>query len=250
MFTRMVRALHRRATFANVAGLLALFVALGSSSFAAPARTAAGGVAADVKRALKLGKQADKRSKQALSQARKAAAKAAVPGPPGATGAQGAQGPQGPQGDPGPRGTAGEKGSGLGYAQIEYCAVAFPPGCEDFHGGPGWFSSDDTNSPGIDNTVNFVDPAENVGVFCYRGLPFTPHVVMATTMTVGDATAAGAKDTYVVQGRAGSDEHPLVECGFPGGTDNAKTAAVFVRDPATKDLVDPDTDVRVAVLFG
>ena len=249
MFTRMVRALLRRATFANVAGLLALFVALGSSSVAAPARTVASGVAADVKRALKIGKQADKRSKQALAAAKKAAAKAAVPGPPGPPGATGQAGPAGPQGEQGLRGTAGEKGSGLGYAQIEYCPVGPPTGCEDFGDGPGWFSSDDTNSPGIDNTVNFVDPAENVGVFCYRGLPFTPHVVMAATMTVGDATAAGAKDVYFVQGRAGSAEHPLPECHFPGGTDNAKTAAVFVRD-GTGTLTDPDTDVRVAVLFG
>jgi len=74
--------------------------------------------------------------------------------------------------------------------------------------------------------------------------------VMATTMTVGDATANEAKDVYFVQGRAGSDDHPLPECHFPDGTDNSKTAAVFVRDAATSDLVDPDTDVRVAVLFG
>jgi hypothetical protein len=54
---------------------------------------------------------------------------------------------------------------------------------------------------------------------------------------------------YLVQGRAGSTDHPLVECGFAAAVDANKTAAVFVRD-AYGTLEEPDTQLRIFVLFG
>jgi hypothetical protein len=76
-------------------GLLALFVALGGPSYAVDATSSA---TSSLKRALKLAKAADKRSKQALRLAQRVSAQGG-----GATGAQGpagAQGPTGPAGSP------------------------------------------------------------------------------------------------------------------------------------------------------
>jgi hypothetical protein len=225
--------------------LVVLLVGVGSTSWGAPVADTSRSLVADVKRALKLGKAADRRSRKALKEARKAG-----PGPQGAQGAPGAQGLQGPRGADGAQGrtgSPGKAGSGLGYAQIEYCST---PPCEDF-GSVGWFSSDDTNSPGIDNTVNFqTNPAPPDGVFCYHDLPFKPHNVMATIGTVADASTVNVP--YLVQGRAGSADHPLSECPFPAGVDPSKTAAVFVRElaPTPGKTVEPDHTLRVWVLFG
>jgi hypothetical protein len=241
MRSRMKRVATMPASWATLATVVGLVVVLGGSSWAAPAASVPRKLAADVKRALKLGKAADSRSRTAVRRAN-AALKAAGPGP---QGPQGAQGPPGPQGERGVRGSTGAPGSGLGYTQIEYCGN--PGGCEDFPR-EGWFSSDDTNSPGIDNTANFqTNPYPPDGIFCYHDLPFAPHVVMATVGTIGDATAASIP--YLVQGRAGSAEHPLTECGFDAGTDDSRTAAIFVRD-TTGALVAPDHAVRFWVLFG
>jgi hypothetical protein len=229
-----------------VAGLA---VGVADSSGAVPVADSARSLGAEVKRALRLGKSADRTARKALTEAKKARRQAAPgaqgpQGPQGPQGAQGAQGSAGADGAQGRAGAPGKAGSGLGYAQIEYCAAA---PCEDFND-VGWFSSDDTNSPGIDNTVNFqTNPAPPAGVFCYHDLPFQPHVVMATIGTVGDASTTSIP--YLVQGRAGSADHPLSECTFPAGVDPNKTAAVFVRTTAGT-TVEPDHALRVFVLFG
>jgi hypothetical protein len=242
MRSRMTRALRLPVLWVGLA-VAGLLIGVGSSSVAAPLAKAPRSLAAEVKRALKLGKSADRKARKALAEAKKARSQAG-PGPQGPVGAQGPQGAAGAAGAPGRAGSPGKAGSGLGYAQIEYCAA---PPCEDFNG-IGWFSSDDTNSPGIDNTVNFqTSPAPPAGVFCYHDLPFKPHVVMATIGTMGDASTTSIP--YLVQGRAGSTEHPLSECPFPSGVDPAKTAAVFVRD-MTGATVDPSHSLRVFVLFG
>src|SRR4051794_33145463 len=111
MGSRMSRVLRTRMAWtAFVAAGLTL--AVGASSWGAPARTAAGKTAADVKRALKLGKAADRKATKALRTAREAAA-AAKPGPAGPVGAAGATGSAGAEG---PRGLQGVPGSGVGYA--------------------------------------------------------------------------------------------------------------------------------------
>src|SRR3954453_12650 len=179
MRSRMRRLRRQPALWASLV-LLALVVGLANTSAAAPLAKAPKSLVADVKRALKLGKSANKRSRKALKEAKAARANSG-PGPQGPQGLPGATGPQGAEGERGLPGSPGKPGSGLGYAQIEYCPAA---PCEDFNS-VGWFSSDDTNSPGIDNTVNFqTDPAPPDGVFCYRALPFSPHVVMANIGTV------------------------------------------------------------------
>jgi hypothetical protein len=248
MLRRIARATRGRMTVANVIAFLALFVALGGSPLAAPAREAASSLGSQVKRALKIGRHADRTAARALTIAKRADAKAsvAVPGPVGAPGPAGPAGPAGATGAQGLRGAQGAPGSGLGYAGIEYCPN--PTGCEDF-GQEGWFSSDDSNSTGIDNTVNFWTPAGTHGIFCYRGLPFTAHVVMATIGRVPATDPAHDTTAYTLEGRAGSVEHPLTECAFPAGTDDAHTAAVFYRD-ATGALAEPDHDARIYVLFG
>lgn len=245
MRSRMTHALRLPTVWVTLA-VLGLLIGVGSSSGAAELAKAPRTLAGDVKRALHLGKSANRTARKALAEAKRARRQAG-PGPRGAQGAQGTQGPQGAAGADGATGrtgSSGRPGSGLGYAQIEYCAA---PPCEDFNDA-GWFSADDTNSPGIDNTVNFqTSPAPPPGVFCYHDLPFKPHVVMATIGTTADATTASIP--YLVQGRAGSAEHPLSECPFPSGVDASKTAAVFVRD-MTGALVDPDHALRVWLLFG
>ena len=226
--------------------IVGLLIGVGSSWGAAPLASSPQRLAAEVKRALKLGRSADRKARRALAEAKRARREAG-PGPQGPRGEQGptgAGGAAGAAGTPGRAGAPGKPGSGLGYAQIEYCAAS---PCEDFNS-VGWFSSDDTNSPGIDNTVNFqTDPAPPPGVFCYHDLPFRPHVVMATIGTVADAT--GVSVPYLVQGRAGSREHPLGECPFPASVDANTTAAVFVRD-MTGATVEPNRSLRLWVLFG
>jgi hypothetical protein len=236
----MRRALRTPALLATLA-VLALAVGMGATSWGAPLAKAPSKLVADVKKALKLSKTADRNAKLALADARKARAQS-VAGPQGPAGPAGAAGPQGDRGLSGPTGKAG---SGLGYAQIEYCDN--DNGCSDFPQ-RGWFSADDANSAGIDNSANFqTNPPPPAGVFCYHDLPFTPHVVVPTIGTVADAT--GVTVPYLVQGRAGSTEHPLTECPFVAGVDQNKSAAVVVRD-LTGATVEPRHDLRIWVLFG
>ena len=220
-------------------GLLTVAVALVALAVASPAPLeAASGVAANVARALRIARHADQRSSAALARAKKAEAAAAVPGPRGAVGATGADGAQGPAGATGPqgqRGGTGPAGTAVGYAAIEYCGAAV---CDDFHG-PGWFSPDDTNSPGIDNTANFTNPAP--GVFCYRGLPFTPRVVVAGS--------GPSSQISIVQARPGSTEAPITECGFDPSIDPNHTAVLETRKPDAGALTEPAHDARLYVLF-
>lgn len=223
--------LGRRGVVTVVAAVLALAILS-----PAPLQ-AASSVAANVARALRIARHADQRASAALARAKKAEAAAAVPGPRGAAGATGADGPQGATGATGPqgqRGATGPAGTAVGYAAIEYCP---DPVCDDFHG-PGWFSPDETNSPGIDNTANFSNPAP--GVYCYRGLPFTPRVVVA-----GSGPTSALR---IVQARPGSTEAPIGECGFAAGIDPNHTAVLETRDVGNA-LAEPAHDARLYVLF-
>ena len=86
-----------RVTYANVAATMALVIALTAPVWAEP--VAEQTATSQTKKALKLGKKADKRSKQALATAKRALARsgqagsAGPRGPQGATGATGATGP-------------------------------------------------------------------------------------------------------------------------------------------------------------
>jgi hypothetical protein len=151
--------------------LLALFVALGGTSYAA----------------VKLPKDSvgTKQIKAAAVTPAKlsADAKAAMAGPTGADGAAGAQGPAGPQGpkgdtglkgDAGPKGDTGdagpkgdkgdpgEPGSSLAYASVE------PNGTLGYQG-----------SRNVAN-LNIVKPANTTGVYCFVDLSFTVNNIQAT----------------------------------------------------------------------
>lgn len=90
-----MRRIRAHISPALVVATAALFVVMSGTPLANPVADGAASLAASVKKALKLSKAADKRSKQALRSARE----------PGPAGAQGLQGPRGLQGDPGPAGS-------------------------------------------------------------------------------------------------------------------------------------------------
>jgi hypothetical protein len=209
-----------RLTFANVVALLALFLALGGTSFG---RDAGASVVSGVKKALGLSKKADRNSRKALKLARRAdknasaaLAKAGVGGPPGTPGATGAP------------------GSALAYAAFEYC----PGGCED-QPLAGWFAPDE-EAHGIDNQANFSHPA--TGVFCFHDLIAEVHNV--------SITMAPSARTYVLQGRAGTIDDPIGAPCTPGGGVQ-HNAVVEIRDAANPahPLVDPDTADGFFVVF-
>jgi len=91
----------RKPSPALVVAVIALCVALSGSAIAEPVADSAASLASNVKKALKLAKAADKRSKQALSRAQRQGPQ----GPKGETGPQGLSGPQGPAGAAGPAGS-------------------------------------------------------------------------------------------------------------------------------------------------
>jgi hypothetical protein len=113
----MLRKLRQQLTFANVVACLALFIALGSTGVAAPFADTAASLGTSVKKALKVGKRADKKADRALKAAREANEKASnvaakggaagPPGPPGAPGSKGDAGTPGLKGDKGEPGAAG-----------------------------------------------------------------------------------------------------------------------------------------------
>jgi hypothetical protein len=83
-----------------------------ATGFAEPAVESAGSLAGSVRKALKMGRSADRKAGRALSTARRAE-KAAVtgrPGPAGPAGPQGERGAQGPAGSAGPAGATGPQG--------------------------------------------------------------------------------------------------------------------------------------------
>jgi hypothetical protein len=207
MSRRRLPQIRLRLNFASVVALLALFVAIGGTSLGAPVEHAAKHGLSKVARALKLSKSADSRSRKALRSAtqakllaQQALAKAAIPGPPG---------PGGTNGFP------GTNGSALGYARLEYCATS----CEDFTG-PGWFAPDSTNSPGLDNSVNFSE-GDVPGVFCFHKLAFTVHSVSAS---LSPGTDSSGRSLQVWAGAAGQPPH----CAADGLA--ANSAAVYVVD--------------------
>jgi hypothetical protein len=128
--------IRARLTYANVLATLALFVALGGTAVATPVADTAASLGSKVKRALKLGKQADKKArranrtaKRALNQAQvanenalEAASQRGARGPTGPAGPRGAQGDQGNRGPTGGRGPTGPAGTTV-LARLESSAA-------------------------------------------------------------------------------------------------------------------------------
>jgi hypothetical protein len=217
---RFADRLGKRLTFANVIALLALFVALGGTSFGRDAGTSA---VSGVKKALGLSKKADRNARKALTLARRADKNA--------TAALAKPGLAGPSGTPG---SAGAPGSAVAYAAIEYCGSGT---CED-QPFVDWFAPDE-EAHGIDNQANFSHPA--TGVFCFHGLLAEVHNVVVTM--------APSSRTYVLQGRAGTIDDPIgAPCSPGGGVQH--NALVEIRDPgAGHALMDPDTADTFFVVF-
>jgi hypothetical protein len=146
--------------------LLALFVALGGTSFAAanallPKNSV--GSAQVINGSLRA-VDLSKKTRVALHGARGA------PGPQGPQGAQGAQGPKGPTG---PRGLPGPSGSAVAYAHV---------------------NADGTLDGANSRNVASANVARaSTGVYCFKGLSFTPHAVAVTIGANGSAWAAFAR---------------------------------------------------------
>src|SRR5919201_3973271 len=149
--------------------LLALFVALGGTSFAAanallPKNSV--GSAQVINGSLRT-VDLSKKTRVALHGARGA------PGPQGPQGVQGAQGPEGPTG---PRGLSGPSGSAVAYAHVNANATL-----------------DAANSKNV-ASGNVARPTSSpTGVYCFSGLSFTPHAVAVTIGVQGSAWAAYAR---------------------------------------------------------
>ena len=99
MFTK----LRAQLTFANVVGLLALFIALGATGAAKPVANTAGSLGSSVKKAVGLSRKADRNARKALRLAKRAnenaskvKAKGGPPGPRGVKGDLGQEGAPGP----------------------------------------------------------------------------------------------------------------------------------------------------------
>jgi hypothetical protein len=212
MRKRFADRLRTRLTFSNVVALLALFLALGGTSFG---RDAGASAVSGVKKALGLSKKADRNSRKALKLARQADKNA--------TAALAKAGPAGPSGTPG---STGAPGSAAAYAAFEYCASG---ACED-QPFVDWFAPDE-EAHAIDNQANFSHPA--TGVFCFHDLLPEVHNVVVTM--------APSPRTYILQGRAGTIDDPIgAPCTTGGGVQH--NAVVEVRDTAPGHaLIDPDT---------
>ena len=159
----MFARLRPHLTYANVVSSLCLFIVLGGSAYAATTITGknvknsslTGG---DIRNSSLTTKDVRNRSLFAADFKR-----GQLP-----TGARGPQGPQGLQGAQGPKGDTGAAGSALGFAFIKG-NVAPDPGPQDL--------VDESRSKNVTD-ANVFHPQN--GVYCFKGLPFTPRNVVAT----------------------------------------------------------------------
>lgn len=149
--------LFRLPSPATVLALIALFVALGGTSYAAINALPKNSVGT---KQLKNGAV----TKAKINQKTIAQLKGNR-GPAGPAGATGAQGPAGPQGPQGIQGTAGADGTAIAYARIL-----------------GNGTVDASASKGI-ASANVSHPA--TGFYCLSGLSFTPHSAVASPQFLG-----------------------------------------------------------------
>jgi hypothetical protein len=200
----------------NVIAYLALFVALGGTSYAAAKlpRNSVGSVQVKANAIT-----SSKVRNGSLVAADFAAGALPARGEPGAPGAQGVQGPQGPQGargdkgDKGEKGDAGKPGSALAFAHL----IVTDSGV----------TVDPSRSAGIAQ-ANVIRRFQ--GLVCIKGLSFTPRNAVASadaTKLVAIARTALAPDPDVVGACGGSVQ-----------------VAILTQDP---DGANVDHDVYVAL---
>lgn len=167
--------ISKRLSFANVISMVALFVALGGTGYAAStlAKNSVGSkqiksnavTSSKVKNGSLLSK--DFKSGQL---------------PKGATGATGATGPAGAAGAAGPKGADGANGTSAGYARVGATGVLDP-------GTP----------PQNKNVEQANVQHAAAGTYCFGGLPFTPTSAVATTDSAGAVTTSNQIAGVAVQ---------------------------------------------------
>jgi hypothetical protein len=173
----------RHFTYANVIASLALFAALGGSSYAALALPDNSVTSKQVKNHTLL--VADFKSGQI---------------PAGPRGPQGPAGEHGPQGPTGERGPAGERGA-TGATGAPGTAVAYAHVIVNVNGA----TIDAARSKGITNAN--VSRA-STGVTCFHGLDFTPKSIITSV----DATDPGGPNA-IAQGGIAPDGSIINACG-------------------------------------
>jgi hypothetical protein len=170
----------------NTIGLLALFVALGGTTYAASTALIGKNTVASpqvVNGSLQT-KDLSKKARKALTGNR------GLRGPAGVQGAQGAQGAKGATGAQGIQGIQGPAGIAAAYAKVSSTGAV-----------------DTARSVGITQAM-VTNPA--TGVYCFNGLGFTPKSMMAsgdnigiTFNTLAAAAINGAGGTFLAPNCAG-----------------------------------------------
>jgi hypothetical protein len=160
----------------NTIALLALFLALGGTTYAASTALIGKNTVASpqvVNGSLKA---------KDLSKAARAALKGnrGLRGFTGAQGAKGATGAQGPKGATGAAGAAGAAGTAVGYAKVNANATV--------------------DAAQSKNVASANVSSGGTGAYCFTGLSFTPHIAVATLLNFanGEITAGVAPDIGAV----------------------------------------------------
>lgn len=170
----------------GVAGTVAM-PATAQQTLAGPAASASQGVVKHVKRALRIGRTANRRSAKAIRIARAARRDAGQPGP---QGPQGETGPQGPPGAQGPAGTA------LAYAHMTLLGSegGYQPGLSAYrtHG--------IVRVERVGTGIYCLEPSPEVEsqAFDSNGNPTRPTVVSVELSSLGNL------DSLIVQSRSGN----------------------------------------------
>ncbi|HEU4598919.1 MAG TPA: hypothetical protein VFS26_04170, partial [Solirubrobacterales bacterium] len=159
-----MNTIRKRLTYANVMSSIAVFVVLGGAAFAATQLPKNS-----------VGTKQLKKNAVVSSKVKNGSLKAADFGA--------GQLPAGPQGAQGPQGPAGPAGSAVAYAHIE------EDGTVDLE-----------NSKNIAQ-VNVESPS--AGVYCFRNLSFTVHVVVASPDAFGPEDGIIVNPTFSASGLAG-----------------------------------------------
>ncbi len=183
----MLTKLRARLTFANAISLIALFVALGGSSYAAIRLANNSVLSRHIKNNQVRSVDVRDRSLQAKDFAR-GQLPAGPQGAQGAQGAQGVQGPQGQQGPQGPKGDTGDPGTAKAYMRVDPSDAKVPPvGTTPVQNPP--------RSKGVNSIVQPDMPATSPTgsnpsgadyVFCFD-LAFTPELGVASPQVANAA---------------------------------------------------------------
>jgi len=234
----MRKRLRQGVTPATLIALAALVLAMSAPSLAQTTADSVSGLAASVARALQLSGSTHATAARALSLARTAQREAHA-----ALTKSGSAGPAGPQGVPGPEGSAGTQGlrgsvgppgspgSAIGYSRIVY---------ENNE----WRSDDAYSSPTIDGDENVTNPKP--GIYCYTGLPFAVHNVVATLGNTEGELLNVEDEVPNTLTHSNLDKDCPPEANSKKG--QSADAVVYVRN-GKDELTDPPRTSSVFVLF-